>query len=166
MDILNRLLLIGSLSMASIASAQDNKDRFTDMDSDGNGTISFAEFSENGPNMASRIDSNADGFLTLEEFMSAGPRRGPGRRPEQAENDDQAADNESREERREKMAIRMTAQFQEMDLDGDDVVSAAEFSEASFLRLDKDNNGALTSEELRPQRGSRGRGRGNRPPRA
>ena len=46
-----------------------------------------------------------------------------------------------------------------MDTDGNDVVSLEEFQEANFLELDKDNNGLLSAEELRPKRGGR-RGQG------
>jgi len=78
----------------------------------------------------------------------------------------------------EMMELRANEQFQEMNRDGDEFVSLAEFQEATFLRLDQDNNGALTAQELRPQRrgGPRAGGRrqgsprggqtGDRPPRA
>ena len=64
------------------------------------------------------------------------------------------------------LVARMTSQFQDMDRDGDDLLSALEIHEANFLRMDRDNNGALDADELRPPRGSGPRKkRGDRPKR-
>ncbi len=155
------LLLLGGLSQA--AAAQSHKNPIEMIDSDGNGSISFAEFQEHGPNPLSRIDLDNDGLISLDEFLSQRPRRGPNF--EAAQNQDEAKA-ETREQRREKLAARMTSQFQEMDSDGDDLLSALEIHEANFLRMDRDNNGALDANELRPPRGFGARqNRGDRPQR-
>jgi len=150
---LTLLVLLGGLSQAAVA--QEHKNPLEMMDSDGNGTVSFNEFQENGPNLVSRADADEDGFLSLEEFMSQWPgRRG---QPE-ASLDDSDEASQTGQQRREKFEARMTARFQEMDLDGDDLLSAVEVSEANFLRMDSDNNGALDADELRPPRGKGPRG--------
>ncbi|MFT4862443.1 MAG: Ca2+-binding EF-hand superfamily protein [Pseudohongiellaceae bacterium] len=141
-------VLLGGLSQA--AAAQDHKNPLEMMDSDGNGSVSFAEFQALGPNLGLRMDSDDDGFIALDEFLSQRPGRRP---PPDAQHSADDAAHASREERREQFMARMTAQFQEMDLDGDDLLSPLELQEAQFLRMDRDNNGALDSEELRPSRG-------------
>jgi hypothetical protein len=159
------LLLLGGLSQA--AAAQGHKNPLEMMDSDGNGSVSFAEFQKREPGLLARADSDKDGFLSLAEFLSQRPGRGRQGDPKPEADDDNS---DSREQRREKLVARMTAQFQEMDLDGDDLLSAIEFQEANFLRMDRDNNSALDAEELRSPRGSGPRGdrggRGDRPRRA
>jgi Ca2+-binding EF-hand superfamily protein len=159
------LLLLGGLSQA--AAAQGQQKPLEKMDSDGNGSVSFTEFQQREPELLTRADTDKDGFVSLAEFLSQRPRRG-GNGDARPESNDEGSGN--REQRREKLVARMTEQFQEMDLDGDDLLSTIEFHEANFLRLDRDNNGALDAEELRPPRrsGPRGNkgGRGDKPRRS
>lgn len=167
MDRLKFAITLGLVSFSSALVAQEHTGPFETLDSDGSGTVSFAEFQENGINMLARIDTDDNGVLTIDEFLNAptgrGPRRGNGNR---SENTDQANE-EQRAERRANMTERATAAFQEMDIDGNEVVSVAEFQQANFLRMDRDGNGVLTAEELRPPRGQRGKGpRGDRTPAA
>ena len=158
---LTALLLLGGLSQA--AAAQGHKNPIEMMDSDGNGSISFAEFQEKGPNLLSRIDLDDDGLISLDEFLNQRPRRGPNFEGEKNQDEAKA---ETREQRREMLVARMTSQFQDMDRDGDDLLSALEINEANFLRMDRDNNVALDADELRPPRGSGPRQkRGDRPKR-
>lgn len=156
------VLLLGGLSQA--AAAQDHKNPLEMMDSDGNGSVSFAEFQENSPNLLARADKDDNGLVSLEEFLSQRPGRRP---PPDAEHQPDADNAENREQRKQQLVARMTEQFQEMDLDGDDLLSAIEFQEASFLRMDRDNNGALDAKELRRQRGPGPKGnRGEKPRRS
>lgn len=157
MDKLGFTVMAGLLGVSSLAFGQDHENRFDTLDSDGNGSVSFAEFQESGINMITRIDADNDGSLTLDEFLNARPQRGP-RREHRSESEGGPSE-ERRAEIQARMAERATQHFQEMDLDGDDLISVSEFQEASFLRMDRDNNGVLTVEELRPPRGRRGHGR-------
>ncbi len=143
------LVLLGGLSQA--AAAQDHKNPLEMMDSDGNGSVSFAEFQELGPNLGARMDADDNGFVSLDEFLSQRPGKRP---PPDAQHGADDAAPAGHEQRREQFMARMTDQFQEMDLDGDDLLSTLELQEAQFLRMDRDNNGALDSEELRPPRGN------------
>jgi hypothetical protein len=164
-------ITLGLVSVSSALVAQKPKGPFETLDNDGNGSVSFAEFQQNGINMLRRIDTDDNDVLTIDEFLNAptghGPRRGPPHdKGNRGENSDQTNE-EQRADRRAKMTERATAAFLEMDLDGDEVVSVAEFQQANFLRMDLDGNGVLTAEELRPPRGHRGKGpRGARTPSA
>lgn len=165
MDKFKTVLTLGIMSLSSTLAAQEHNGPFEKIDSDGNGSVSFAEFQENGINMLTLIDTDQNGVLTLDEFLNARP--GPGSRAgKRGENPNpEQGDEERRADRRANMAERAATAFQEMDLDGDEILSVAEFQEANFLRLDRDSNGVLTAEELRPPRGPRGKGRrGNRTP--
>ena len=162
---------LGLVSFCSTLVAQQHIGPFETLDTDGNDSISFAEFQENGSNMLALIDTDDNDVLTIDEFLNAptgrGPRRGPPHdKGNRGENSDQTNEKQ-RADKRAKMAERATAAFLEMDLDGDEVVSVAEFQQANFLRMDLDGNGVLTAEELRPPRGHRGKGpRGARTPSA
>ena len=131
-------------------------------------TLISKSFNSEAPRSLSRLDSDDNGVLTLDEFLNAGPRRGPGARNRGDDNANRAQREPSEEqiarmqERRTQMAERATARFQEMDANGDDAVSLTEFQEANFLSLDSDNNGLLSAEELRPKRPERRRPGGER----
>lgn len=169
-------LALGLAALSSTALAQrdsERENRFEQLDVDGNGNLSFEEFQQGDAGMFGRLDSNGDALLSLEEFTSARPPRGP--RPE-GRNEDREEDRENGRnidpERLEHMRARMegraTEAFNEMDANGDGLLSLVEFQEATFLRLDRDGNGVLTARELRPprQRGEHGFGgpRGGRGP--
>ena len=130
-----------------------SQDAISTLDSDGDGVVSFAEFQEGESRGLSRLDSDQDGVITMDEFLNSRP--GP-RMRNRDQNDGDRPQLENREERRAEMQEMMAqcalVQFQEMDLDGDETVSIDEFQQASFLRLDRDNNGVLTAEEIRPPR--------------
>ncbi len=134
------------------------------LDSDGDGSVNFEEFQQRGAEALSRMDSDENGVLTLDEVLNARPdmgRRG-GRDTDRAEReltDEQIA---RMEERQAEMAARATAHFESMDANGDDMVTLDEYQEASFLALDSDNNGLLSAKELRPKRGGGRRGPGGR----
>lgn len=159
------MIAFGLVCASTSAYTQEHTSPLETLDSDGNGSVSFAEFQENGFNMLARIDADENGVLTLDELLNAGPGPRP-RRGDHERNSDSEGDEQSiQAERKARMTERVTQTFQDMDRDGDDVVSASEFNEANFLRMDKDNNGSLSADELRPPRGQRGRGRrGERTP--
>jgi len=175
MNKLSRVIAMSIFGLSSSAfAAEDESGRnriLSNLDTDGDGSVNFEEFQARGSESLSRLDSDENGVLTLDELLNARPGRGPGNRenadrPERELSDEQIA---RMEERRAEMNEQAAARFQEMDLDGNDVVSLEEFQEANFLELDDDNNGLLSTEELRPKRGGRrGRGgpRGGRSPQA
>ncbi|MDA7782746.1 EF-hand domain-containing protein [Gammaproteobacteria bacterium] len=150
---------------------------FDALDANGDGNISFDEFSSREASMIDRLDSDANGVLTLDEFLNArpprpqdrGPRHSAEKREERSENrpqpsaeqqttreDRRAARNEKMAERHAMMQEMLEARFVTADANGDQVVTADELLEASFLELDADNNGALTKEELAKRGGPRG----------
>jgi len=179
MNKLSRVIAMSLFGLSSsVFAAEDESGRnrvINDLDTDGDGSVNFEEFQARGAENLSRLDSDENGVLTLDELLNARPGRGPegsgrGRenadRPEQERSEEQVA---RMEERKAEMTERAAARFQEMDTDGNDIVSLEEFQEASFLELDRDNNGLLSARELRPQRGGRrgpGGPRGGRPPQA
>jgi Ca2+-binding EF-hand superfamily protein len=162
--------LFGLSSSVFAAEDESGHNRALDnLDTDGDGSVNFEEFQARGGESLIRLDSDGNGVLTIDELLNARPGRGPGNRGERPDSEPSEEQIAHREERRAAMTEQATARFQEMDTDGNDVVSLAEFQEANFLQLDNDNNGLLSAEELRPQRGGRrgpGGHRGGRPPQA
>ena len=174
-----------SLSAANLAMAQEETNRergpkvFAELDSDANGGVSFAEFSSQESGAFDRLDSDANGVLTLDEMLNARPfRRGPdaGARASQSQ---ERTENEGAEQghrhakRHAMMQEMMTSRFSEMDANGDEQISREEFLEAGFLRLDTDNNGELSEQELKARgdrkaehQGKREERGGGRKPRA
>jgi len=171
MNKLSRVIAMSLFGLSGSAfAAEDESGRnraLTNLDTDGDGSVNFEEFQARGAESLSRLDSDDNGVLTLDELLNARPGRRPdsrGDRPGREPSEEQLA---RMEERRAAMTERAAARFQEMDTNGNDVVSLGEFQEANFLELDRDNNGLLSAAELRPRRGGhRGRGgpRGGRPP--
>lgn len=141
--------------LGSSALAQEHQGRpgpFANLDSDGDGNISFVEFQQADNPMLARLDNDGDGFLSLDEFLNASPQRGQ-------RNADREPDPQRLEQMQARRQERATGRFREMDLDGDGFVSKAELQESSFVRLDRDNNKLLSADELRPPR-QRGPGHG------
>jgi hypothetical protein len=150
---------------------------FDAQDGNGDGNISFEEFSSREASMIDRRDNDANGVLTLDEFLNArpsrhqdrGPRHSAKKREVSSENrpqpsaeqraireDRRAAHSEKKAERRAMMLEVLEARFIAADANGDQLVTADELLEATFLELDTDNNGALTKEELAKRGGPRG----------
>lgn len=164
MNKLSRVIAISILGISGSAYAAGDKSGssspLTNMDTDGDGFVNFEEFQTRGADGLTRLDSDENGVLTLDEILNARPGRrlqSRGDRPKREPSDAQMA---QLEKRRAALTERAEIRFQEMDVDGNDIVSPEEFQEANFLELDSDNNGLLSSEELRPNRGGRLRGRG------
>lgn len=175
MNKLSRIIALSIFGLSgSVFAADDHSGRnpgIANLDTDGDGSINFEEFKQRGAEILARMDTDENGVLTLDEVLNARPEFGPrgnrnADRPEREPSEDQIA---RMEERKAQMTAQATERFQAMDTNGDDVVSLDEHQEASFLALDTDNNGLLSSEELRPKRGGRrgpGGQRGERRPQA
>ena len=98
---------------------------FEKFDSDGDGRVTRSEFDKIRAEKLGSADGNADGQLTLEEFQVLWLEMA---RP------------------------MMVGRFQDLDEDGNGVVTEAEFGQplaAMFVYLDRDDDGAITAEELR-----------------
>lgn len=175
--------ILFSGSLAAQIGLNQRPDPIADFDTDGDGVISYAEFLDSPIASIERMDEDQNGVLTVDELMNArpgpgprgprGPRGGPGDRQPPADLSEEQI--EQREARREQMQQRMqeraAQQFSIMDADGDEMVTAEEFSTATFANFDADGDGVLTAQELRPKRrggpGGRGPGRrGGRPDQA
>lgn len=179
MDKLRLIVSLGILGLSASTLAADDKSggnrAMGELDSNSDGSVTFAEFQARGVDALATLDSDGNGALTIDEFLNSRPgpgfgdRRGRGQaRGEPSE--EQLARMQERMEQRgepseeqlakraemlESQARRATEQFQLMDANGDEIVTLDEFQEANFLKLDRDNNGALTAQELRPHRGGR-----------
>ncbi len=169
MQKLKILLALTTIGMSSASLAADDEQRgpLAQLDTDGDGNISFAEFKARERDPIARMDSDENGVLTLDEFLNARPDR----RPPDAPQGIDAEEFEARmEERRQRLTERLTERFTTMDLNGDEMISRDEIDQATFLAMDRDGNGLLSARELRRQRrggpefGGPGRGRpGGRP---
>ncbi|MEM8919925.1 MAG: hypothetical protein AAGB25_01060 [Pseudomonadota bacterium] len=107
-------------------------ERFAALDLDGNGAISKAEMDAEREARFLSADTDGDGLLTQEE-MSA----------------------QREAERAERMQRFQDKRFAKLDTDGDGAASLEEFmnpSESPFDRMDKDDDGELTKDEMKPRR--------------
>jgi Ca2+-binding EF-hand superfamily protein len=166
MKLLAIAISIACIGLTSAAVAAEHGERgqhrAAALDTDGNGTVSFAEFTAREADNFARIDSNADSLISVEELASSrrGPPRG-NRNAAQRDGDSQRPEPTAEQiaERQAMMQECLYARFTQMDSDDDGALTLSEFQEFNFLAVDSDNDGKLTREELRAMGGNRG-GRG------
>ena len=131
----------------------------------------FAEHSQRAERMISRLDQNGDSLVSLEEFQM---RRGRGSGMlERADTDDDgvvtiaeiAARHAERmaeaEARRKEANERFQSFVADLDSDGNGIVSDEEARVATFNRMDSDDDGFLSADEMRPPRHGHRHGRGH-----
>ncbi|WP_158967866.1 EF-hand domain-containing protein [Chachezhania sediminis] len=99
---------------------------FQEIDTDGNGVITYEELRLIGPNRAAEGDTDGDGALSLEEVQAMAMSRA---------------------------AERAAMMFQKMDKDGDGLVQLSELPRPRgtgmiFDRMDRDNDGSITEVEF------------------
>jgi len=120
------------------------------------GKLSKDELPERMQGMFDRGDTNKDGFLTADEIgrMAAAQAAPTGGREGRGEG------REGRGEGRGFGGMRPDPVFTALDTDHDGVISSAEINAAaaSLKTLDKNGDGQLTEDEVRPAFGGRGRG--------
>ena len=148
-------LIAGAVAMPAMADGHGDhrkggermKNAVKQMDANGDGAISFDEFrmpeGRDAPEM--RMDANGDGEISREEVTAIATQR----------------------------TEEVMARFNDMDADGDGVVTQGERRRAAFNRADADGDGQITKNEFREARkdrrrmmqergGHRGHGKGQR----
>lgn len=189
MNKLQLILQIGLLGYAGTAMAADDKGPghglLENLDTNGDGLISLIEFQGRDDNALTAMDTDGNGVLTIDEMLNARPnmgmrmergdRNGPGPRPRgdqaaPADQDNPLAPRGQREPSAEEIelmqelhTLRATERFQEMDTNGDEIVTLAEFQTVTFAGLDRNDDGVLDAQELRPARMGRPDQGGERP---
>lgn len=171
MNKLRVLIQVALFGCAGTAIAADEhefgRQAMADLDTNADGLISLIEFQGGDHNALTRMDADGNGVLTIDEFLNA--RQGPdGMRPERGNRAGDGQRQPSAEQiarMQEMRAQRATERFQVMDTDGDEIVTLSEFQIATFAELDRNDDGVLDKEELRPPRmrrsGVEGRGPGD-----
>lgn len=146
----------GIIGFCGSASAADDSNSshvaIEDLDSNGDGVISFVEFQASHNGSLARFDTDLNDVLTLDEFLDAQPSRGPRSGNRGAGSDSTSESSDRRKRLRERITERAVGQFHAMDTDGDEVVTLAEFQEANFERIDSDKDGVLSVAEMQDQR--------------
>ncbi|MFB0612149.1 EF-hand domain-containing protein [Aurantiacibacter poecillastricola] len=175
---MNKTLILAlaatGLALGSAATAQDRPERGADItraDAEARAATAFARMDANNDGVLDeadrearqrarfdRMDANGDGALTYEEMQAARETMQDTREDRRAERGERGRG--QRMARRGAMRERLV---QRADTDNDGAISEAEFTTAAlarFERMDADNNGVVTAEERRDQRGERRRNRG------
>ena len=153
--------LLSSTALVAAEEKRVSRGGVDQLDINGDGVISFVEFQESDRNGLSRLDTDNNGVLTIDEFLNTRPNFRPRSRvrgDQQSGQQNDRPDPDELDARRAQMRERMTARaeerFHEMDVNGDEMITLAEFQEANFDAMDRDGDGVLTGRELRRQRRS------------
>ncbi len=168
------VVMTAATFVAGIASAQSHGQNqqcdqaginFESLDMDGNDAVTAAEIAEKA--MQKFNETDADGFLSADEFFAAGQARMAAR---------QDGSEEANPERAERRAARFEHKIEDMierrDENGDGMLSLQEMqpenAEERFLRADTDENGEVSEaefaalKEARAERGQRNKKPGRR----
>lgn len=166
----------GGLSLTEILAVLPNypAKRFQGLDSDKNGELSRAELSKAGAAtpqarfaaLAKRADTNKDGRISQEEFVSALPKQGAKRFEQLDVNKDGVIDpsdhakgsgGRPKEKPDAQPGAALAKLLKAADQDGDKEVSSAEFSAKypnadpdRFARLDRNKDGVINSTDVPP----------------
>jgi Ca2+-binding EF-hand superfamily protein len=131
-------LIICSASTTAFAN-RDGSRAISRLDTDGDGRVSLDEFQasegRHGGRMLEKADLNGDGTVTLEEANEASNERMAKRQEEMAE-------------RMAKMATRLQETFAKMDANGDGAVTREEMQSFAFSKIDENQDGYLSADEF------------------
>lgn len=120
------ILAAGTLALLALPAFANNKDetvdaKYRNMDTDGDGKVSRAEFASYDQQRFAKLDANGDGVLSLSELSTD-------------DGDRDAAD-----------------KFKKLDTDGDGKLSATEQKagcDAKFTTIDTDGDGYISQSEM------------------
>ena len=133
-------------------------ERFARMDANGDGVINAADREARARARFAEADANGDGLLSFAEMQDAREERRATRQERRGDRMGRRGGRRGGGEMRQRMMSRA-------DSDGDGAISRAEMTAAAlarFDRMDADDNGVVTAEERRAQRGERRGRRGDR----
>lgn len=157
--------LAGSLVFSVAALAQDNEgNRLSRLDTNGDGALSVEEFLAS--RIAANVDADEDGSITLEEYIASIQRNVSERTrgDRQRRNGDRPGAGPNNEQAQQRMQERLSERFEGFDADEDGIVTTAEYRIGRFNSLDQDGDGLIQNSELTAQRNRDGRGPGRRNP--
>lgn len=167
---LSGLLAVGAVAATAQPSGQD---RFQQLDADGNGAITQAEFQAHAEARFAKVDADGDGFVTGEELKAAGDARRADRAAKMVERFDtdgngslDASELEAMGDKHggkrggkeggkhgHKGGDKGARMIERMDANDDGKLSMEEMTQRHdpakmFERLDKDGNGSVSAEEF------------------
>ena len=142
-----KYLLAGATAtlIAAVAMAAPGGDRFAKLDSDGNGSVTRAEFDAKRADRFASLDGDRDGFVTKAEMTA----RHEAMKAKRAEK--RGGDRPKHAQHHAGRAGMHGDHFARRDADNDGRLSLAEFQAGGakrFERLDADKNGSVTRAEM------------------
>ena len=139
----NKIFAIATISgigLASVTLAKEPRGKigWQDLDANGDGIISFLEFHELKQFELGPMDIDEDGVLSLDEFL-------------QSSHNKSGLKNHSKEllEKQKSLTIE---KFKKMDTDFNEFIDIAELQDAKFDAIDRNGDGVLSKNEIRPKR--------------
>lgn len=141
------LLAAATAALVAAVAVAAPGDRFAKLDTDGNGSVTRAEFDAKAADRFARLDGNRDGFVTKVE-MAAHHEAMKAKRAERAEK--RGGDHAAHAKHGDR-AGKHGDHFARRDADNDGRLSLAEFQAGGtkrFERLDADKNGTVTRAEM------------------
>jgi Ca2+-binding EF-hand superfamily protein len=118
------------------------KQRFSSVDTDGDGLISQDEFEVPGSDRFEKMDTDGDGIVTLDEINNLMAEKAAERQAKSAS-------------RREKMEAKIQERFASADQNEDGIITKEELKTSAFSRIDGNADGFLSEEELRDAKSQR-----------
>jgi Ca2+-binding EF-hand superfamily protein len=126
------MIAVTTIALASFASLAQAQKGILSLDTDGDGKVSSDEFrapeDRRGPRLFERADADGDGVVSRDEMQSAV---------------------DAAEQKKQRMQSQMMERFDEMDADGNGMVTDAEAKAYAFQRADADGDGFVTEAEAR-----------------